>query len=202
VPRTLETCIAAGTPLKSEWLRGSMQPFAGWQMVGHSPTPTNALLVTQATGSWFVNSFRLLNEGAQRSSTPATVSWQGPERWTVELENGEKVSRDGDAIHWTSLRQAGDSLTLTPPAADVPGRIRAIRSNYFAALRQYPKFEDSFAARRKLTLLLLVGLFASMAALVVVRRVWAKVYPHAVVFAAILWIVGAFTLVLRFKTIF
>jgi hypothetical protein len=201
VTSTMETCIAAGTPMQAEWLHGSMHPFAGWQVVDESPVPANALLVEQSTGSWFVNSFRLLNDGVQGAAAPA-VHWHDPERWTIDLGSGDEVTRDGNTVRWRGPKNSDVSLALSAPDADVASRIQTIRDNYFKAIKHYPMFDDSIATRRKLTLLLLFGIVASVAGLVVLRRFWSKVYWHAVVFAAILWIGAAVALLVHFRPVF
>lgn len=202
VVETMRTCLTAGTPLKSAWLRGSDQPFAGWQVVDHRPVPANALLVEQETGSWVANTFELLKDGAQPSMTPSTVQWQGPERWTLELADGTKLSRDGNDLRLAASRQTNESVILKAPGAETREGISKIRDHYFEALRQYPKFNESYALRRKLTLLLVVCLAASMGALLIVRRAWSQLYVRAVSLLAILWFAGALTLLLRFKSIF
>ena len=67
--------------------KGSMDPFAGWVVIGNKPMAAPSLVVEQPSdNSWAVTVLSLEDTCEQRFATqPVVVDWQNSDRWKVNL---------------------------------------------------------------------------------------------------------------------
>jgi hypothetical protein len=160
--------------MRTENIRGSPDPFAGWISLDGKPTVTNSIVTSEpAEGAWAVTIWVLDAQNVNKEviSTPAAVEWSNAREWRVRipLKGGSQfVSRKGDRIS-TDLVAAtsghhsfGD--TLHPPPASAAREIARVDANYQSDAIRYPRFRDLYAYRIRasavaMALLLLQGLF-------------------------------------------
>ena len=136
-------------------LRGSLDPFGGWQMVGAwIATPVDALVLEQPSdGSWSITTWCLQDESkAPPSCPPRPISarYTRDDDWSVtvpRLPASITLSRKGDVLAGDlPTASGGHRLTLEPPP-DITSRRAAIRTAYEQAAQHYPRFRDLGAYR-------------------------------------------------------
>lgn len=136
-------------------LRGSFDPFGGWQMVGSwVATPVDALLLEQPSeNSWSITTWCLQDESKAPASCPPrpiSARYTGDDDWSVtvpRLPASITISRKGEAVTGDLPSPSeGHRLTLETPV-DPGSRRAAIQGAFEQAARHYPRFRDLGAYR-------------------------------------------------------
>jgi len=147
--------------------RGSLKPFAGWQMFSGIPRPAPAIVTEQpANGSWAATLWSSPRDtvGATSIFTQAPVmsQWGDSHDWTITLPLSKgtvSIHRAGDVIAYGSNRNSSERGRLVlQKAQDVTAAQTMILSAHEEALRQYPKFKEFTEYRIKVTYPLLIVL--------------------------------------------
>lgn len=200
IPDSMQTCLMAGAGFSSRWMRASTRPFAGWQVLGHTPVPANTLVVEQPAGSWMLNTFRWNSTNRERPLAPVMTAWRDAEHWALDVDSATTVVRDGQSIRTTADSKITEVAISVDPAIDSADQ--QIRRAYFSAAHEYPKFEDAVSTRKKLGWLLIAALVGSYAALVLIRRIFTRYVRMASLMLTLLWIGGAIAVALSFRALF
>jgi hypothetical protein len=164
--------------MRTENIRGSRDPFAGWISLEGKPTVTNSIVTSQpAEGAWAVTVWAMDTHSDNRAeaNSPPTVEWSNAREWSVRvpLKGGsELISREGDRISIepaTTTAGHSDTVsdTLSPPPTSAAIQIAALTASYESEAARYPHFRDLFvyrlrASRLAIAFLLLQGLFFAM----------------------------------------
>ena len=181
-------------------VRGSVHPFAGWQLEHHRPTPSTALVVEQpAPGSWAATIWMRVEPGgvAGPAAVPQMTRWAGDEDWEIDLSEATDVlvlRRKGNMLRLHSGR-ADDVLDLTSPSPAVRAVQQDLHSYFMAADSRYPVFALNANRREKVTFLLLAVFLLQQAFFLAYRRMR---WPHleGLRFLNLMaWIVGGIWLI-------
>jgi heparinase II/III-like protein len=179
--------------------RGSRAPFAGWGVVGAAVKPAPSVIVEQpaanacAVAAWSLHS---VTERARHiGDKPSLLRTGSPQAWKVLLPTRSgnfALERTGDTVvvaQDSGHRKTTDTLLLSA-APDYSQRYDAIRYHHLAAAEKYPKFNDYYRQRVKLTWLL-GGAFVIQEGLMwLLKRKDARKYVIARWLTLCLWLVG------------
>jgi hypothetical protein len=158
-----------GTEIKQS--RGSVRPFAGWEVVNGIPQPSPTFIVQQAANNGWSAAIWMLKRDSSNvdnfTTLPYMKDWRGPEVWTLvlPLQSGQiSLNRRYNQISQNGAHFAELGIESGPA---INGKVAEIRASYNRAAIQYPEFRDLLTYRWKVTygLLLLfllqeVGYFA------------------------------------------
>ena len=136
-------------------LRGSLDPFGGWQMVGSwVATPVDALVLEQPSdSSWTITTWCLQDESKTLASCPArpiTAHYTRGDDWSVtvpRLPASITLSRKGDTIAGDLPTPSGGHRLALEAPPDPTSRRAAIQTAFEQATRHYPRFRDLGAYR-------------------------------------------------------
>jgi heparinase II/III-like protein len=151
-----------GTSVKE--FKGSLVPFAGWNVTSSIPTAAPAVVVEQpAKDSWTVVTWLLDDnpvDSRARFSEPRVSYWNGPRDWKTKVplpSETLEVTRANDQIVVSDLpkRVAVETLPLVP-APDVSRDVTRIRDSFVAAAKKYPAYRNLHDRRVKVSWLLLI----------------------------------------------
>ncbi len=128
-------------------LRGSRDPFAGWQVVHGRPQAAHSVLVDQpARDAWAITVWCLQETGAADRCSDRAISarFAGDEDWSVQVPGPR-----GSVVVARSAQQVRvNEGTIAPATAQLrasidvgPARAR-IRAAYENAVAKYPRFRD------------------------------------------------------------
>jgi hypothetical protein len=152
---SLKTSIIASENTEISQYKGSLKPFAGWEI----NKPASAIVVEQpANNSWAVATWALKNAVTPISEfigKPSMQNWEGPGAWKIvqPVETGLlSIWRKGKDVYVNGgVRNEGTkkvTLTEAPAPSDKHAEILA---GYESAARKYPKFNDLLSYRWKAT---------------------------------------------------
>jgi hypothetical protein len=187
-------------------LRGSLQPFAGWQVVNHTGRPTLALVLEQpADRSWAVAVWRLRDPGrpeAAPAESPFLRQWNGPERWELIMPQARRavsIRREPDGIRVDSPGHILVAQSLSP-GPDVEADRAEIRGAYERTASKYPRFHDYLRYRWKVTAAVVAVFLLLEACFFGLRRVVGRVPLQLRILSALAWVgLGAWLNVIFFK---
>jgi hypothetical protein len=192
----LGMAVTGSTVPKIDRLRGSTYPFAGWQVVGTNPTPTEALRLEQSPGeAWTAT----IVHSAAVSENVAAVRmsrWESPQDWELELATSPgtiRLVRTATALSSHDDHGRGLAAEITPTVDNSTGT-RQLHSAYYAAMRNYPQHRDLMVRRIKVTYVLLMVLIAQELLFLFLGRAAVPLRCTAV----LCWIGGGLYLSLRF----
>jgi hypothetical protein len=131
-------------------LRGSFDPFGGWQVVGPwIATPVDALVLEQPSDdSWSITAWCLQDDSKTPPSCPArpiSARYTRVDDWSVtvpRLPASITLSRKGDVLAGDLPTPPGSYRLALEPPPDLANRRAAIRTAYEQATRHYPRFRD------------------------------------------------------------
>ena len=154
-------------------MRGSWQPFAGWQVEEGTPTAARAIVIEQpAQNAWSIAAW--LWEPASTPSQPGKppqITWNGPENWQMQWRDRAGdilVSRSNGVVE---LRQAGKLETVELGGSiDVQAEHARLQRDLSTAAAKYPPFREAPSRRAKLSWALLAMLIAQELFLALMRR--------------------------------
>jgi hypothetical protein len=136
-------------------LRGSLDPFGGWQVMGPwIPVPVDALVLEQPSDdSWSITTWCLQDESKTPASCPArpiSARYTRADDWSVtvpRLPASITLNRKGDVLTGDLPTSSGGYRLALEPPPDVASRRAAIRTAYEQAASHYPRFRDLGAYR-------------------------------------------------------
>ncbi len=159
----LDLFILGSTGTEEKLLRGSVHPFAGWQVESGAPTPASALVVEQtAHNSWAaaVWSWQPSGNVSELTGQPQMTSWANAANWALRLpgSGGEiTLRRQGDKLLLHSDRGTDTTLELRAPP-DIDSQLAELNRDFASSAARYPRFYENTAKRWKVTYLL-IGIF-------------------------------------------
>lgn len=178
------TSVPSGS---AQILRGAVQPFGGWVVVNHKPTPADALhLINVSTQSVNAVLFEVITDASMRALHVAVNTTATADRWVVTLtkpSGTEHIVRDRSVIRLTGRGKPSDfsgvvSMPLNAVPNDNIGRA-ALVAAYSRAVEAYPPWKDWSFYRMRLTYLAaLLAIFVEISCLVMSRRSWAVGYQQ------------------------
>lgn len=180
----LTTFILGSEGSQVKVMRGSLRPFAGWEVIGFKPQPASALVIEQpAQDAWSAVLWSWDNASAPRrhiAGKPYMADWKDADHWKIMLPikpDFLEIRRDGTKViaHQSSDGVSNLSLEITK-APDVTQKIRQIHSNYATTKDKYPKFRDKFESRLKITKILIVLFVLQELVFLVYRKAVKKSY--------------------------
>ena len=160
----LRLASSAGASVRE--LRGSLDPFGGWQVVDHQPVPVPSIVVEQPAGSsWTMAVWCLGTSGASSAcpAGPVSARVSGVQDWSVGVPRGGGtlvVTRGGQEVRIGSAGATASALLALQPGPDVAAGRARIRTAYETTMRKYPRFRDVEYYRLRATYALL-GLLAA-----------------------------------------
>jgi Heparinase II/III N-terminus/Heparinase II/III-like protein len=151
-----------GTQVKP--MRGSLRPFAGWEVVGSRPQPAPAIVVEQpAHHSWSAVVWSLddsVTPARHLERQPYMAAWKDAENWEIALpiKSGLlEIQREDNTIVARDRSNVGSDISLElTKAQDLTQTISQIHNSYAIARDKYPQFRGNFPSRLKITKLLVV----------------------------------------------
>lgn len=192
-----------GTSLRS--LKGSREPFAGWQVVDGVGQPAPAIILEQpANNSWAVVVWSLDDDqsGTKRVIAPPTMRvWEGPEKWDIALPTEAGTIRLFRAAGHVALEgsDARHSVSLTLKKSEgIDEKIAEIREAHAKLSQQYPRFGDHVGYRFKATYLAIGAFVLQEAFFAVYRMITRNYYVLLRGLSVIAWVVlGLFLVMVR-----
>lgn len=179
-----------------ELTAGSTTPFAGWVVLGRTPTRATAIAVRQPSrSSWSLATFALVDaRQAMISSHGARVSeWIDADHWTVVLSgvSGEvRLTRTGNRLA-THRPGSGSDAAIDLVARDAPEvDVQAMRGAFRLASETYQKFPELVSYRIKVSYVLLAALTGQELLMFFLRRKSARTERSLRVAAWIGWSIG------------
>lgn len=188
-------------------VRGSREPFAGWQMV-ETPQPTWAIIQEQpAASAWSMMAWSK-PESASAAAAPTArpaIEWRGPDDWRLLLplkRDTARISRAGDTLILSSPTSAGQTRIDLPRPPGVDTAVAAIHAAYARVAAAHPRFQDELPYRTKVTYVLLVLLIIQEVVLAAWRRVRSRPDTWLRLAALAGWVaVGVYFLFVRVRLI-
>jgi hypothetical protein len=149
-----------GTQVKT--LRGSLKPFAGWEVIGSRPQPVSAIVVEQpADDSWSAVVWSWddgITAAKQIERRPYTAAWKDAEHWNIALPIKPgllEIQREDNKISVRNRSDVGSDISLElTKAQDFTQNISQLHNSYAIARDKYPRFRDNLTSRLKITKLL------------------------------------------------
>ena len=201
---TLDTFFLTSPGASVRLLRGSLNPFAGWQVIDQVPKEAPALAIEQpAKDSWAVAVW-MLNDGNTDTRPPAApprmLHWGGSQNWTLALplhSGSLEIQRNADRLSALSSNrtQSSEKIKLAQPP-DIARQSDELRDRFQAAASKYPRFRDLLNYRVKITYLLMFAFALQELFLAVYRTVHGKYYVIARAMILLGWIGGGTWLLL------
>jgi hypothetical protein len=159
---TLSAFLINSTGATPRIFRGSLDPFAGWQVIGGIPREAPALVMEQpARESWSVSVWTLSDGKSSNCGLISPPSVRGnvhQDQWTISLPSKSglfKVRRQGEEIVvWRPSVHEREALSLAAPT-DVSSLVYEVHQRLRACAERYPKFFDLIRFRLKATYWLL-----------------------------------------------
>lgn len=178
----LKAFLIASKGAEIKMLKGSFDPFAGWEVVDYFNEPAPALVVEQpADDSWAAAVWSLEPAADARISftrTPTMETWESPEHWNIILPTVSgpiQIGRNGEKIHLDGRGRPSNEVALLP-APEVKEKRAEILAAYDLAASRYRESPDLFDYRIKVTKYLIVLFLAQEGLFFVYQRLIKKYY--------------------------
>jgi hypothetical protein len=160
----LTTFILDSEGSQVKTMRGSLRPFAGWEVVGSEPKPASALVIEQpAHNSWSAVVWSWddgIAPPLQFERRPYMAAWNDAEHWKMALpiKSGLlEIHREDNKLSAYNSSEAGNGTALhLTRAQDITREIWQLRNSYAMARDKYPQFRSNVASRLKITKFLVV----------------------------------------------
>jgi Heparinase II/III-like protein/Heparinase II/III N-terminus len=166
--------LASTAETRVSELRGSLDPFGGWQVVDHKPAPAPSIVVEQPAGDAWTATVWCLETRAGSGAcpdTPISARFSSDQDWSVTIPRGAGSTRLARAGQELRLDAGGAARTLAlRPAPDVTAARDRIRAAYGTAIAKYPRFRDVEYYRLRASYVLLALLVVQEAFFVAIRR--------------------------------
>ncbi len=181
-------------------VRGSLSPFAGWQVVSGTPQPAPAVIVEQPAGSAWLATILAKTGGATAadpvSGRPTDVRVDSAEDWTLTLptEDGPfEIRRAGATIAVTRPDAYGhpEATVDLAPGPDVRSEEARLRTAFDAMASAYPQFQPLASRRTNVSTAIVVLTLGEGAVLWAVRRRRPALYLPLRALGTIGWIAVA-----------
>jgi hypothetical protein len=178
---TLTTFLIGSPEMKVRRYRGSLKPFAGWQILNSTPVEADALVVEQpANHSWSANIWSLAdgeNQQAAFLAAPSMQQWVDSQNWNmvIPLAAGTlSIKRSGQTIQLDpNAGGKGRVCTLQLTAVAKPEAQAAVIQDAFDRMAEkYPRFKDLVPYRTRVTYLITLALLLQELTLAAVHRLW------------------------------
>jgi len=191
----LDFFVVSSAGTEQKLFRGSVHPFAGWQVEGGTPTPASALVVEQpAQNSWAaaVWSWQPDVNASGLTGRPQMTKWTDATNWEMQLSAGGKeitLRRQANRILLHPDHGTDTTLELQAPP-DINSQLAELNRNFASSTARYPRFYENTAKRLKVTYVL-IGIFVlqQLFFLVYKRGRW----PHPEILkllSVIAWVAG------------
>jgi hypothetical protein len=176
---TRMTAFVLGPPgAQVRTFRGSLSPFAGWEVIGTVPRPAPALVVEQSSNdSWSAGVWILQKEDGIPTpaiGAPPRFSWRNPQDWELALRyvnNTVSVVRNGSRIVFGDSANGGKTEVLElKSSGDYRAEVEHLHRAYSQVAAKYPRFKDLLPYRFKVTYFLALLLIAQELSFAVSRR--------------------------------
>lgn len=181
-------------------MKGSLQPFAGWEVVDGIPVPVPALIMEQAgQESWDGVVWQLndaADEGIQLAGFPQFIWGKEATDWSAHLptKNGDvEISRHADSI---SLSSPGNPGSISPVRinlsveSDTEEKVSRIRSNFVEVSEKYPTVVP-LGYRWKISWALLTGFFVQELFIFRPLKARKNILRYARTVTVCVWAIGA-----------
>jgi hypothetical protein len=198
----LRTFVVGSEGLKIERFRGSVAPFAGWQVVEGVPRPTDAIVVERPSSEgWSVVGWILEHSGKnEMTGRPRMDAWGGPERWRVVIPGSLTelgIRRDGNRIYIEDGGTVGGKEALFLMEGPIVSEDQhEIQRAYQVAATKYPRFRELIEYRSKVTYLLLAIWVFQGVSLGVYSRTGGRYVRGVEVGTSLAWVGGGMWLIL------
>jgi hypothetical protein len=181
--------VASSPTLTIHRLRGSFDPFGGWQVIGPwVSTPVDALVLEQpGDDSWSITTWCLQDESKAPPSCPSrpiSARYMRGDDWSVtvpRLPASITLSRRGAMVAGDLPTSSGSYRLALEPLPDVTSRRAAIQTAYEQAARHYPRFRDLGAYRLR-------AIYAVCFVMVLQELVLGVVVPRGMPRRALRWL--------------
>lgn len=159
--------------------RGSLAPFAGWQVVDGTPRAAPAVVVEQPAGSaWLVTVLARTDDSAAAdpvAGRPTDARVTSAEDWALTLPTGNgalAIRRMGATITVARQDASGrDEATVgLAPGPDVRSELTRLRSAFDSMASAYPQFQPLTSRRTIVTIVIVVLALGQEVVLWIVRR--------------------------------
>jgi Heparinase II/III N-terminus/Heparinase II/III-like protein len=196
----IELFVVGSPGAQQKLFRGSVHPFAGWQVESGRPTPASALVIEQpAQNSWAAAVWSLQPSGnaSALSGRPQMTNWADATNWEMRLPaaGGETtLRRQGNKVLLHPDRGTDTALELRAPP-DINSQLAELNRNFGLSAARYPRFYENTPKRWKVTYLL-IGIFVLQQLFFLVYKflVYKRgLWPHPEIFrllSLIAWIAG------------
>ncbi|MGH8069438.1 MAG: heparinase II/III family protein [Candidatus Entotheonellia bacterium] len=184
ISSSLTAFVLGSEDTQVKTLRGSLRPFAGWEVVGSEPQPASALVIEQpAHDSWSVVVWSWddgVTPPRQLERQPYMAAWKDAEHWKIALPIKPgllEIQRENDKLSARESSDVGSDIALEiTRAQDVTQGIGQVHNSYAMARDKYPRFRANFASRLKITKLLIVLFLLQEIVFFVYRKAVVKGY--------------------------
>jgi hypothetical protein len=180
--------------------RGSVHPFAGWQVEEGVAVPTSSLVLEQpAKNSWAATVWTWQRAGVNSPSagSPQMARWNNASDWEMRLPAaaGEiTLRRRGETLQLRDDTGTEEMLQLTSPP-DVSSQLAELNDQFARVGLRYRRFHAESAKRLKVTYLLICLFLLQQLFFVAYKRIHAPKLDALKWLTLIAWIAGGVWLV-------
>ncbi len=160
-PLSMSLSIASSSRTTIRRLRGSTEPFGGWQVVNTTPTPADAIVLDQpGQDSWTITVW-CLEDARPRvicPDEPGPAAFSSDEDWTITLPRRPtplKIWRSAGVVRADLDKGSVPAALALAPPPGIDAARTGIRAAYENAVKSYPGFRDLTRYRLRVTYLLL-----------------------------------------------
>jgi Heparinase II/III-like protein/Heparinase II/III N-terminus len=180
----LTTFVLGSEGSQVRTMRGSLRPFAGWEVVGSEPKPASAMVIEQpAHDSWSAVVWSWddgVTPPQEFERRPYMTAWKDAEHWIMALPIKAgllEIRRQDNKLSAHNSSDVGSNISLQlTKGPDVTQEIWQLSHSYAMARDKYPKFRDNFTSRLKITKLLVVLFVIQEIVFFMYRRGFGKGY--------------------------
>lgn len=191
------TKFIAGYPnIEIQLFYGSIEPFAGWQILNGKVYPAPAIAIKQrAENSWIMTVWSLnrLNNENKFVNPPYMKYWENPENWRVIFPIENKlidINRDGREILVKYDHKSSHQMkVLLMKGPEVGTEIEKIREAFKNSSKKYRKFKDISNYRMKITKILAILYMLEKISLVIIKKLFDKYYRIIQITTICLWVI-------------
>lgn len=161
-PTVLTVFFSGSTGTEITQFRGSLAPFAGWEVVDGVPRSAPAIVLQQpADDSWAVASWSLRTNaaaGLELTGRPDMQNWNDAEGWEMVLPERSgpvRIRRSGNELIVKKEGAGFDKKLVLERGPRLDDEFAEVQALFSRAAAKYPRFRNLVAYRWKMTYFLI-----------------------------------------------
>ena len=189
---TLRIDFLGGGPPQARRLKGSLQPFGGWAMIGPRPIPSIAYEITQAPATpWVAALFSIGPPGSALTQRKSVMHYSAEDDWTISVDAGGPSAINAQRRHdqlWIDVPGTNTrNIRLLSPNRELLAERAVIQQALAIALHEHRRFQPHEFYRLRLSAAVATLLLLSLVAWVLIKRRFARFSALATKLALVFW---------------